>query len=310
MMMIPMPICFPRPSLRAAAVLAAAALASCAPAPRPAPAPTVDALQSLVAAEAGFAAAVARDGIRDGFIRYAAVDAITFRPEPVDARAWWSARPPEPGTLVWHPSIARVSRRGDLGYTTGPFIARGGDGRVVSRGHFLTVWRYTGDGWRYVVDVGTVDADTARSYPAVDPDARSGHPPAVDRDVAPDGSLAAADSAFASRAASGGLAAALREFGDARIRFLRDRHPPADGLERAVAQASADSARRYTARPLRADASSTGDLGWTMGEYQYLNAGAGRRETGHYVRVWTRAPGDRWRVILDIVAPRPSERDE
>jgi hypothetical protein len=56
--------------------------------------------------------------------------------------------------------------------------------------------------------------------------------------------------------------------------------------------------------------SAGGDLGWTTGEYQYLNPGAGRRETGHYVRIWSRDPGGPWRVLLDIVFPRPAERDE
>ena len=65
-----------------------------------------------------------------------------------------------------------------------------------------------------------------------------------------------------------------------------------------------------SARPVRAMASAAGDLGWTWGEYESVHPGAGRRETGHYLRIWSREPGGRWRVLLDVVAPRPGERDE
>jgi len=41
-----------------------------------------------------------------------------------------------------------------------------------------------------------------------------------------------------------------------------------------------------------------------------VHAGAGRRETGHYVRIWARDGGGPWRLLLDVTSPRPPERDE
>jgi hypothetical protein len=94
------------------------------------------------------------------------------------------------------------------------------------------------------------------------------------------------------------------------MRLLRNDAQPHVGLPAVLAAASADSARRYAATPARAFTSAAGDLGWSYGEYRYVHPGAGRRETGHYVRIWARDGGGPWRLLLDVVSPRPPERDE
>jgi ketosteroid isomerase-like protein len=295
--------------IAALALLAACSSAHIAPASAPS---TSDAEAEVVAAEHAFAAAAARDGVRDAFLAFADDSALAFRPEPANAKELWRARPRTTGRLVWYPAIARAARSGDLGFTTGPYEAADSAGTVQGYGQYVTVWRKTPGGWRFVIDVGSPnprpdvrpaewraigrDPSSAEAGAAVDPDAER--------------SLFAADSGFAARAAANGLAAALRMYGDAEMRLLRPRAFPHVGLGAALAAAAADGARRYTARPVRAFASAAGDLGWTWGEYQWVHPGAGRRESGHYVRTWARGPGGEWRVLLDVVAPRPPERDE
>jgi len=295
---------------------AALALLTACAAAAPAPAPARNAEAEVAAAEHAFAQAAARDGIRDAFLAFADDSALAFRPEPGSAKELWRARPRTSARLTWYPAYARAARGGDLGFTTGPYISADSAGTVQGHGQYVTVWRKTPQGWRFVIDLGTTNPPPAEPVPAWRPPARATVSPtrggatrdAASVDAAP--SLLAADQAFASQAASGGFAAALRAHGDAEMRLLRPRAAPRAGLAAALAAATVDSIRRYTARPVRATASAAGDLGWTWGEYQYLNAGAGRRETGHYLRIWTRAEGAPWRLLLDIVAPRPSERDE
>lgn len=290
---------------------AVSAASSCARrVPVSAPAGQESAEASLVAVEKAFEQATIAEGVRDAFIRFADDSAILFRPEPVNAIASFRSRPAAKIGLRWYPAIARSAASGDLGFTTGPSQVLDSAGAVLGYGNYVTVWRRTPAGWRFLVDLGI---SNPRPDPAVTPWVPTGGPlpyeagpPADARAVRV---LLATDSAFDARAGSGGLASALESFGHREMRLLRDGAHPHVGLRAAMAAAAADSARRYSATPARAFVSAAGDLGWSYGEYRYVHAGAGRRETGHYVRVWTRER-DRWRLLLDVVSPRPAERDE
>lgn len=58
------------------------------------------------------------------------------------------------GTLEWGPVAGGMAASGDLGYTVGTAVRRGGDGRVGYT-KYLTVWRRQPNGdWRWVVDGG------------------------------------------------------------------------------------------------------------------------------------------------------------
>lgn len=315
------------PLMRIGPIATLAVLAACATASPATPLArgAADAEAEVVAAEHAFAAMAARDGIRDAFLAFADDSALALHPEPANAKELWRARPRTSGRLAWYPAFARAAKSGDLGFTTGPYEAADSAGAVQGYGQYVTVWRKTPAGWRFVIDVGSphprpdvraaewrsADRRASSASPAVNADARwVDRSSALDARVDAERSLLAADSGFAARAAADGFAAALRAFGDAEMRLLRPRAFPHVGLGAALAAPAADRARRYTTRPVRAFASAAGDLGWTWGEYQWVHPGAGRRESGHYVRVWTRGARGEWRVLLDAVAPRPPERDE
>ena len=299
---------------RARTLLLAAlpALASCTPpASAPAPARGDDAEAALVAAERAFEQATIAEGVRDGFIRFADDSAVIFRPEPVNAIASFRSRPATKIRLAWHPAFARAARSGDLGFTTGPSQVMDSTGAVIGYGNYVTVWRRGAEAWRWVVDLGTSNPKPEPEAPLWTPPA--GGPqstPAAALNAAAAASLLAADSAFATRAGRDGFAAALESFGDAGMRLLRDNAQPHVGLPAALAAARADGARSYSATPARAFTSAAGDFGWSYGEYRLVHAGAGRRETGHYVRIWARDGRGPWRLLLDVISPRPADRDE
>src|SRR6185436_11568473 len=263
------------------------------------------------AAERAFEQATIREGVRDAFIRFADDSGVIFRPEPVNAIASFRSRPAAKIQLRWHPAFARAARSGDLGYTTGPSQVMDSAGAVIGYGNYVTVWRRGADAWRWTVDLGISNPKPEPEAPLWTPAA--GGPqstPAGAPNAAAAASLLAADGAFAARAGRDGLAAALESFGDPGMRLLRNDAQPHVGLAAARAAAAADAARSYSATPARAFTSTAGDLGWSYGEYRYVHAGAGRRETGHYVRIWARDGRGPWRLLLDVVAPRPPERDE
>ncbi len=127
---------------------------ACATAPVAPPSPAVSQADPVIAAERAFAADAARRGWAAAFRSYAAADAITLSPDPVNAHVQLAQIPGDgETTLDWRPAYAGVSRGGDFGFTTGPFLLRGREGIV---GHYFTVWRRQQDGsWKWIFDAGT-----------------------------------------------------------------------------------------------------------------------------------------------------------
>jgi ketosteroid isomerase-like protein len=64
-------------------------------------------------------------------------------------------------TLTWDPIKAEVFPSGNVGYTTGKYVARfkNKDGKQMeSKGRYITVWRKQEDGsWKIVTDTGGPD---------------------------------------------------------------------------------------------------------------------------------------------------------
>ena len=81
-------------------------------------------LDFLVASERAFSSLSENQGISKAFLTYFSVEAITFRPTPVEARKRYEENLDIPGLLTWRPVFADVSAAGDLGYTTDPYEFR------------------------------------------------------------------------------------------------------------------------------------------------------------------------------------------
>ena len=58
--------------------------------------------------------------------------------------------------LEWQPVAAEVAGSGDFGFTRGTYTLRSTDPEnpVASSGFYVTVWRKTEDGWKFILDVG------------------------------------------------------------------------------------------------------------------------------------------------------------
>jgi ketosteroid isomerase-like protein len=264
----------------------------------------------MVAAERAFAAHAAQDGIRAAFLAYLADGAIMFAPDPVDGRAFFSARPASDARLIWYPSHAGISAAGDLGYTAGPSEYRAAPDASVSHGHFASVWRRGPDGgWKVVVDLGTPHPKPRGAPALFDP--RRGRvsqrgAPAVaslteDEVGRTRASLLALDSAFARTAAARGTREAMDQFADEFIRLHRPGAFPITGRRRAVAAAGRER-DTPTWEPRDGGAALSGDLGYTWGAVSW-NDSAPAAPQAYYLRVWRKGK-DGWRLVLEAVAPR------
>lgn len=139
-------------------------------------------------------------------------------------------------------------------------------------------------------------------------------PGSSSQDAAPDGPLAsaarellAADRAYAARALEAGEATASREFLDERAVELPVRGGPVAGRD-GIARRLEEGPRRVRSwEPRYAEVLAPGDWGWTWGEWQLHEPGAGgvRIGTGKYLSLWKRQPDGSWKVRVDMDGQEP-----
>lgn len=272
-----------------AAILLAVAIAPAARAADPAP---------VIAAERAFAAMGAERGVAPSFLATMSDDAIVFAPDPVNARALYSKRPPgraprEGGVLLsWWPNWAGIASSGDLGFTTGPVEING-----RRNGYYFTVWQKQADGrWRWVYDGGT--PSDARKVPGAAAPVlplSSGAKAAL----APAKAMAQVKDAEARLAtlAMAGVAAAYDPVLASDTRVQGSSAPPAT-TAKAVAEELSRRSHEIAFAHLGGGVSAAGDLAWTYGDARW----AGGR--GHYVRIWQRREVG-WRLVFDQILDVP-----
>jgi ketosteroid isomerase-like protein len=283
-----------------------------------------EALASLVDAERAFARMSVTTSRREAFLEHFADEGVGFAPGPVNTKESLRKQAPSAAAaarvLDWDPVTGDVAASGDLGYTTGPWIARekpsGAEpAKTLATGWFFSVWRWNGQaGWKVLADFG-VDAPHSRQLRgqafrraqvrAVPPSAQAAGrrgPQAAEGPKALTDALRAADAEFARRVSAAGWASALRAGATDDVRVYRGGREPAAGQEEARA-ALPSGPRPTTAQPSFALASSAGDLGVTYGAYSDGTGPAAIR--GYYLHVWKRLPGG-WKLAADLANVEPA----
>jgi ketosteroid isomerase-like protein len=269
-------------------LLAAALLAAPASAPPRSVAPVVE-------AERAFAAMARDKGTGEAFKAFIAEDGQMFLPGPVRARPLLEAGRIGLGTIRWWPVYAGLAASGDLGFTTGPFVA--GERADLRHGTYFTVWRRQADGrWRWVLDCGSLQETPppqGRDTPIEALPTRAGTAKGAWNGVAvAEAKLAAALAADARTA--------MRAVLGPDARLLRNGPAPAVGRT-AIAALLAAGPKRVAAAPLGGAVSAAGDLAYTYGTAAWIYSSGVRR--GWYVRIWQRRARG-WTLVVDeTVAP-------
>ena len=258
--------------------------------------PTAESAAPVIAVEREFAADGAARGWAASFRRYHAPEAIVLQPDPIKAAITLAKVEGDgPNTLLWRPAYAGIARSGDFGFTTGPVQIRGKEGVT---GHYFTIWRKQPDGsWKWIFDAGCDVRDPAPLPPDAEvptlPIASSG---AGSAKAAID-AVAALETAIATDAerAVARLVASLSS--DARANRAGER--PAIGQPLAADLIRKDS--NLVFKSLTSEASTAGDLVFTLGEARDQFQGKGRLR--YYARVWQLRP-EGWRLVFDELVPR------
>jgi ketosteroid isomerase-like protein len=277
--------------------LALAIAAATAPAAAADGAAAAPAHEAVAAAERAFAADGLARGVGPSFIAWAAPEAIVFRPDPVNARAYYAGHPaPGPGVLKWRPHRIGVARSGDLAFDTGPWEARGGE----AHGWFFTIWKKQPDGtWKWVLDHGYDSAPAS-----IGPDAPiSRVPVSASGSRSPAAALEAVraeEDALTAGLARGRLAAAYApRLSEATWVAGLEKDGPAMTLE-AVRAALAGRPQTMTVERLGGGASAAGDFAYTWGRARW--AKDGKTVEGRFVRVWQKN-SDGWKLLFDETTP-------
>lgn len=252
--------------------------------------------KSLVNAEKTFAEAAMKNGTNEAFVKYAAADGIVFRPNPVNAKTFY-ATAPDMKNLSWSPNFARVSRSGDLGFTSGSYVV---DGDTKSYGHYVSVWRAKDGKWEYILDLG---AETNRPLGNVTPafvEPKDHYSPKfvtekelkASRDIiyTTEKTLNTTLKTYGASAFSGFLSA------DAKLMF------PGTDLIVGKDKIQAFNNRMISKISLKttsADKALGGDLAYSYG-IATIDYTADLRESFHYLFIWERQPDFSWNIISQI----------
>lgn len=111
-----------------------------------------------------------------------------------------------------------------------------------------------------------------------------------------------ADRAFAAQAVELGAAAAFAQFFDSQGVRLSAGGDPEVGPDSVRAALVAGPARLISWEPRYAEVFASGTWGWTWGEWQAYEPGAGGRRVaqGRYVNVWKKQGDGSWKVRADL----------
>jgi ketosteroid isomerase-like protein len=256
------------------------------------------ALQEMVKTEQAFSKMAEEKNPRDAFMTFIADDGLLFRPGAVNGKKWMLEHPVPPSDkkplLAWQPAYAGMAASGDMGFTTGPWEAKGDikDEKPSAYGHFMTVWKKQADGsWRFVVDLGISHPQSggpqAHWEPAVASKKETFKP--VDGTGARK-SLLDRDQLY--------TVAEFAVYASPDVRLYRANSLPFIGRDAAAAEL-AKTKGTIMWHPISADVSQAGDLGYTHGTYEVSDDTKKVIERGSYVRIWKNTDGV-WRIVMDV----------
>ncbi len=265
---------------------------------------TLSPLASMVRAELSFARLSAEQGMDSAFKANLAEDAIIFRPGPTNGPEWFRTHPAPPILLTWSPGFADVAVTGDLGYTTGPWVARAKKdiSETPDYGDFVTVWRKRGAAWKVELDIGISHPAPAQPVSFSIPGGQGPSPL-----VRPDSGLRAAQwmkvltleqAAFGDSLHPASLTNMLTSL-DRLARVFRPGHLPIVGADSIREFISAEQGK-ISRRQMGGTMARGSDLGYTYGAYHMRMEGTRGEQEGYYLTIWKKNGKGEWSIVLDL----------
>ncbi len=132
-------------------------------------------------------------------------------------------------------------------------------------------------------------------------------------DIADKTVLMEADRAFSKMSAEKGMYEAFDFYMDDNATLYRDRHHPFSGREAIRPILSTNRNATLTWEPTFAEIAESGDLGYTLGRWEYAlkdSTDSVSTSYGYYVSIWKKQTDGSWKWVFDSGNSGPAENEE
>lgn len=269
-------------------------------------------VSSLVAAENYFAGIAREKGIRKAFLTVSNEETILFRPDPVKALSYFDKKSSnDGGQLAWEPVLARISRSGDWGFTTGPYTYRPqSDSTRTYYGQYLSVWKMNNKGvWKLALDLG-IDHNKPLAKPKLiftdAPGTRFFRQRSEARLRQREELILTSDQLFA-KTLQKYKNLAYNIFLSDEARLLFPGYEPVIGKS-AITDFLRLNELNVNTEPVKAERAPGSDLAYSYGTASITRKGVAK--TYNYVRIWEAQDGHKWNVIVELFTPAAKTEDE
>lgn len=253
-------------------------------------------VQSIIKIEKQFYGKVNEGSINETILEFIDNNCIVFKPNPVLAKDFYSKNEVL-GKLSWKPEYAMISKSGDFGFTTGPYIYN--DFEKKNYGHYLSVWKADKNkNWKLVLNGGVIHPQPTVQLPEVflNPDDYK-----YPKLIGPQKIQMREDIVFSSDLLLGKSLtksgnSSLYEFYDNSVRLYFPNHLPQFGK---VATLNFINSQKIniTSNPIGTERAFSGDLAYTYGE-AVIN-----KKKYYYIRIWQIDATMKWNIIIDAYMP-------
>jgi hypothetical protein len=255
--------------------------------------------KSLVQAEKKFSETAVNSGTRAAFNEFAAADALSFAPNPVNSKQYYNGQP-DMKELSWFPVYGRVSRSGDWGFTTGRYELQG---QEKGYGDYVSVWKEINGKWALVLDIGASHNKPLAAFTAEFVEPVDYHKPKFtnEKDILTGkGIILTTEKTLDASLKSYGPAA-FSGFLNPNARLIFPGREPIIGKENINAFYN-QMVSKVSFKTTNADKALGGDLAYTYG-IATVDYKADLRESFNYVNIYELQPDHNWNLILQIYAP-------
>ena len=254
-------------------------------------------VNSLINAEEYFNVNVKKYGINITYLKIADPDCIVFRPNPNNATEFYSQQNQTSFYLSRKPEYAVISKSGDFGFTTGPYVFNNDD--KIDYGHYVSVWKANKKKqWKLVIDGGIIHEKpiSVLELAYLNPSNRN-YPKLIGpqkiqwrEDIVFNTDILLGKSLNKSGNKS------LQEFYDPKVRLYFPHQLPKIGKEETLKFIS-EQKLVVNSIPTFADRALSGDLAYTYGKA--IISG----KNYNYIRIWQIDQQMKWNIILDACLP-------
>lgn len=250
---------------------------------------------SIVKTELEFNNDVQKKGINKAFSKYIDKDGVTFKPNLIKLEEHYSGKEIIGfHYLNWQPQYGMISKKGDLGFITGPFNFSDGD--VKDNGHYLSIWKNVYGKWKLALQISI-------NHPLLENNLKPEfHNPTNFRYtqlLGPKKIQMREDIVFSTDVLLGKSVKMsknnnLAEFYDTKAKFYFPENIPLISKKDILDFVNKQKLIFQDSAPSYVDRALSGDLAYTYGEATIS------QKKYNYVRVWKLSDDMKWNIIVDF----------